>query len=166
MLLPGEGLAGFGHSQEQLTLLPQQAVLTGHPETFCFFLGELMNVFIECFNERLLWSESSEPFLEPQGAGRTHSLPLELFCSPPAQALHSQGASSPTGAAPGPAVGTAQRCQGCASPSLGTASPGSLSMGRNSRRALGIPSQGCPLLSASISRVGAAWVGFFFYFLV
>lgn len=68
VLLPRWGLgcarrAGFGYwpapalchaairegtAREQLILLLQQAVLTGHPETLCFFLGVLMNIFIEC----------------------------------------------------------------------------------------------------------------------
>lgn len=37
-----------GTAREQLILLLQLAVLTGHPETLCFFLGVLMNIFIEC----------------------------------------------------------------------------------------------------------------------
>lgn len=154
--------------REQLTLLPLQAVLTGHPETFCFFLGELMNVFIECINERLLWSENSEPFLEPWLCPHLSPRSSQDTSPAPGAFLLSSntgsafpGSSQPHGGSSRSSCGTAQRCQGCASPSLGTASP-SLSMGRNSRRAVD-QTQGCPLLSASISRVGAAWVVFFIF---
>lgn len=62
--VPALSLAAIGEGtpREQLILLLQRAMLTGHLEPFCFILEELLNIFNESIDERLLRSEISQPW--------------------------------------------------------------------------------------------------------
>lgn len=92
-------------------------------------------------------SRATAPFPAtfPRGGARAHSLLLELFWSSQL-AWHSQGSPSPTLAHPGPAVGSghstkATTVPGCVpAPTWALPAVGSLSLGRNSRKAVGMPS--------------------------
>lgn len=119
-------------------------------------------------------SRATAPFTPtfPRGGARAHSLHLELFwtsqlsCTPGSTGSALPGMSQPHVGRPRPSCG---QCQGVSAPAWALPAVGSLSLGRNSRRAVGMPSldqvwavprvlsqlQGCPWVTAPSDTSGA-----------